>query len=54
MSQAVAYLIAAAGPVAFGWLHDLSTGWTVPMLSLLTIALVQAVAGFCADRAGQV
>jgi MFS transporter, CP family, cyanate transporter len=54
MSQAVAYLIAAAGPVAFGWLNDLSTGWTIPMLSLLTIALVQAVAGFCAGRAGQV
>jgi hypothetical protein len=54
MSQAAAYLIAAAGPVAFGWLHDLSTGWTTPMLSSLAIALLQAVAGFCAGRAGQI
>jgi MFS transporter, CP family, cyanate transporter len=54
MSQAAAYLIAAAGPVAFGWLHDLSTGWTIPMLSLLAIALIQAAAGFGAGRAGQV
>jgi MFS transporter, CP family, cyanate transporter len=52
MSQAVAYLIAAAGPVGFGWLHDLSTGWTIPMLSLLAIALVQAVAALRAGRAG--
>jgi MFS transporter, CP family, cyanate transporter len=54
MSQAAAYLIAAAGPVAFGWLHDHSTGWTVPMLCLLAIPLIQAVAGFGAGRAGQV
>jgi MFS transporter, CP family, cyanate transporter len=54
MSQAVAYFIAAAGPVAFGWLHDHSTGWTVPMLCLLAIPLIQAVAGFGAGRAGQV
>jgi CP family cyanate transporter-like MFS transporter len=54
MSQAAAYLIAAAGPLAFGWLHDHSTGWTVPMLCLLAVALIQAVAGFGAGRAGQV
>jgi MFS transporter, CP family, cyanate transporter len=54
MSQAAAYLIAAAGPVAFGWLHDISSGWTIPMLSLLAIALIQAAAGFGAGRARQV
>jgi MFS transporter, CP family, cyanate transporter len=54
MSQATAYLIAAAGPVAFGWLHDHSAGWTVPMLCLLAIALIQAVTGFGAGRAEQV
>lgn len=54
MSQAAAYLIAAAGPVAFGWLHDHSTGWTVPMLCLLAIPLIQAAAGFGAGRAGEV
>lgn len=52
MSQAAAYLIAAAGPVAFGWLHDHVAGWTLPMLSLLAIALIQAVAGFGAGRQG--
>jgi CP family cyanate transporter-like MFS transporter len=54
MSQAVAYLIAAAGPVAFGWLRDLTTGWTVPMASLLAVAILQSVVGFGAGRQGHV
>jgi CP family cyanate transporter-like MFS transporter len=54
MAQATGYLIAAIGPVAFGWLHDLTTGWTVPMLSFAAAAAMQAVAGFGAGRQGQV
>jgi CP family cyanate transporter-like MFS transporter len=54
MAQATGYLIAAIGPAAFGWLHDLTTGWTVPMLSFAAVAATQAVAGFGAGRQGQV
>jgi MFS transporter, CP family, cyanate transporter len=54
MSQATAYLIAATGPAAFGWLHDLTAGWTVPMMSLLAVTIIQAVAGLAAGREGQV
>jgi MFS transporter, CP family, cyanate transporter len=54
MAQATGYLIAAIGPAAFGWLHDLTTGWTVPMLSFAAVAAMQAVAGFGAGRQGQV
>jgi MFS transporter, CP family, cyanate transporter len=54
LSQATAYLIAATGPVAFGWLRDLTTGWTVPMVSLLAVTIIQAAAGFGAGRPGQV
>jgi CP family cyanate transporter-like MFS transporter len=54
LSQATAYLIAATGPVAFGWLHDLTAGWTVPMVSLLAVTIIQAVAGSSAGREGQV
>lgn len=54
MAQAIGYLIAAIGPAAFGWLHDLTTGWTVPMLSFAVVAVMQAVAGFGAGRQGQV
>jgi len=54
MSQATAYLIAATGPVAFGWLHDLGRGWIVPMLCLIAVTIVQAAVGFGAGRAGQI
>jgi MFS transporter, CP family, cyanate transporter len=54
MSQASAYLIAATGPVAFGWVHDVSSGWTVPMLVLAAVSLIQALVGLGAGRAGEV
>ncbi len=50
MSQATAYLIAAVGPVAFGWLRDSSTGWTAPMVSLLVVAIMQCAVGYSAGR----
>lgn len=53
MSQATAYLIAAVGPVAFGWLRDIASGWTMPMLSLVAVAVIQAAAGLGAGRQEQ-
>jgi CP family cyanate transporter-like MFS transporter len=53
-AQASGYLITAIGPAAFGWLHDLTTGWMVPMLSFAAVATTQAIAGFGAGRQGQV
>lgn len=35
MSQAVGYSIAATSPFLFGALHDLTGGWTVPVLMVL-------------------
>jgi MFS transporter, CP family, cyanate transporter len=52
MAQATAYLIAATGPFAFGWLHDFTAGWTIPMASFLAITIVQAAVGFGAGRRG--
>jgi CP family cyanate transporter-like MFS transporter len=54
MAQTASYLIAATGPVAFGWLHDLTGAWTVPMASFLAVTVVQAASGFGAGRHGQV
>jgi MFS transporter, CP family, cyanate transporter len=54
MAQSASYLIAAAGPVAFGWLHDRTGDWTVPMASLLAVTVVQAVSGLGAGRQGKV
>jgi MFS transporter, CP family, cyanate transporter len=54
MAQSASYLIAATGPVAFGWLHDLTGAWTVPMASFLAVTVVQAVSGLGAGRQGRV
>jgi CP family cyanate transporter-like MFS transporter len=54
MAQATGYLIAASGPVAFGWLHDLTAGWTAPMTAFLAVTVIQAAMGFGAGRPGRV
>jgi CP family cyanate transporter-like MFS transporter len=54
MAQATGYLIAAIGPAAFGWLLDLTAGWTVPMLGFVGVAVMQALAGFGTGRQGLV
>jgi len=50
MAQGVGYLIASAGPVGIGALHDLTGGWTVPMLALIVILIPLLVAGLTASR----
>jgi MFS transporter, CP family, cyanate transporter len=51
MSQGLGYLLAAAGPLGVGVLHDLTGGWTVPAAVLIAIALVEGVPGLAAGRA---
>ena len=50
MAQGVGYLIASAGPVGIGALHDLTGGWTVPMLALTVLLAPLLVAGLIASR----
>ena len=45
MAQSVGYLIAAAGPITFGALHEASGGWIVPLALLLAIGAAQVIAG---------
>jgi MFS transporter, CP family, cyanate transporter len=52
MAQTTGYLIAATGPVAFGWLHDLTAGWTVPMAGLVAVTVIEAAIGLGAGRHG--
>jgi MFS transporter, CP family, cyanate transporter len=49
MSQSVGYLLAATGPVIFGMLYDLTKGWIIPLIFLLTVALIKLWSGI---RAG--
>lgn len=50
MSQSVGYVLAAFGPFVFGLLHDLSDGWTMPVLFLLVLLVPQTIAGLGAGR----
>lgn len=54
MAQSAGYLIAAAGPVAFGWLHDLTAGWILPIAALVAVTACEAAAGLGAGRDGYV
>lgn len=54
MAQGIGYLVAALGPLAFGVLHDLSGNWSVPLVLLLVVIVVQTVAGALAGRPGRV
>jgi MFS transporter, CP family, cyanate transporter len=51
MAQSLGYLLAATGPVLFGFIHQRSGGWTGPMLFLVAAGLAMIVCGFRAGRA---
>ena len=51
LAQAVGYLVAAAGPLAVGFLHTATGGWTVPIMVLLVICVAEITAGLLAGRA---
>lgn len=49
-TQSVGYVIAAPGPLLIGLLHDLTGGWTVPLLTLMAIAVALVWAGTMVSR----
>lgn len=50
MAQSVGYFVAAFGPVLFGFVHDLSNSWKIPLYSMLVIAALQLVIGLGAAK----
>lgn len=50
MSQSVGYFVAACYPPLFGLLYAWSRSWTLPLLSLLAIALFMLVSGIPAAK----
>jgi CP family cyanate transporter-like MFS transporter len=54
MAQSIGYFIAALGPIAFGLLHDVSHGWTAPLIALAASLVIQSLAGYGAGRNAQV
>lgn len=50
-AQGAGYLIATAGPLAIGFLHSVTGGWSIPVAVLLVIFGGQFAAGWPAGRA---
>jgi MFS transporter, CP family, cyanate transporter len=50
VAQCLGYLLAAAGPLVLGWLHDRTGGWTWPVALLLVLLVPMAWAGWGAAR----
>jgi CP family cyanate transporter-like MFS transporter len=54
MAQGLGYLIASAGPVAFGFLHDLTGSWMPAMFFLLAMTVLQGVFGYAAGEDAEI
>lgn len=50
MAQSIGYSFAAVGPVFIGYLFDLAGNWTVPICTLIGIAVLMVVFGMSAGR----
>jgi CP family cyanate transporter-like MFS transporter len=50
MAQGFGYLLAGIGPFLFGFLHDVTHGWTVPWIFVLVVYLLQMTMGALAGR----
>lgn len=50
MAQAIGYLLASLGPMCFGFLHDASNSWTLPLMVLTGLAVICLIAGLGASR----
>ncbi|MBN6033333.1 MFS transporter [Amycolatopsis sp. 195334CR] len=50
MVQGLGYLLAAVGPFLFGFLHDATAGWTVPLAMVFGVVVAQTIFGGLAGR----
>ncbi len=50
MAQSIGYLLAAIGPIAFGFLHDIADSWMVSLWMLVIVGVVQLTSGIFAGR----
>ena len=50
MAQSIGYLLAALGPIVFGWLHDITAGWHAPLILFLVMPIILLIAGLGAGK----
>lgn len=54
MVQGVGFLLAGAGPILFGLLHDVTGAWQVPLWSLLVLLIPKMYVGIVVGRPGPI
>jgi CP family cyanate transporter-like MFS transporter len=54
MAQSVGYLVAAAAPPLVGLLHDISGGWSAPLLICVAVCCAMMAFGYRAGRPAQI
>lgn len=50
MAQSFGYVLAAIGPFLIGYLYDKTQTWDIPLLTLISVAIIVVVFGFGAGR----
>jgi MFS transporter, CP family, cyanate transporter len=50
MAQSFGYVLAAIGPFLVGYLYDKTQTWDIPLLTLISVAIIVVVFGFGAGR----
>lgn len=50
MAQSLGYVLAAIGPMLIGYIYDITQVWTVPLITLIGIAIMVVVFGMGAGR----
>lgn len=50
MAQSIGYLLAAAGPILFGFLYEITSSWTAPMLLVIGSTTLVLLVGLGAGR----
>ena len=50
MAQSIGYVLAAFGPMFFGYLHDATNNWRMPLITLIGVSSVCLLSGLGASR----
>ena len=50
MAQAIGYTMAAVTPIFIGFLHDVTHHWTLPLLLMIVLSVLQLSTGYLAGR----
>ena len=50
IAQSVGYLVAAVGPVAVGWIHDMTSDWGAGIVFLMCVAASIVLLGYLIGR----